>query len=125
MHKILDAIVQSAASACAIVKVIYKCDVLSTVNGVYQDFIILLKMKRGQDEVFRNLKSRFKAYASKIDANSTSFRTPATLTASMFLANSNLDNSQRIAVLSTSVPAKDASGTTTDQFLNRFCYLPM
>ena len=120
--KVSDSEIQSAGGARAILNAVYKRDALSTVSDVYQDFMNLLNLKRGTTESFRNFESRFEAQISKFNAHSDSSKLPASLTAFMLLANSNVDSSQRISVLAAAAPSSDDSNSTTEDFLKAISY---
>ena len=120
--KVPDSVIQSVEGVQAIVNAVYKRDALSTVSDVYQDFMNLLNLKRGANESFRNFESRFEAQVSKFNAHSDTSKIPASLTAFMLLANSNVDSSQRISVLAAAAPSSDNTGSTTEEFLKAISY---
>ena len=53
-RKIPDDIVRSFEGQEAIIKALFKRDALSTVSSIYQDFIVLLNTRRGENEAFKN-----------------------------------------------------------------------
>lgn len=98
-HKIRDETIRSNNWQDAIVNALHKTDDLSTVRNVYQDFIAVLNIRRGDTESFKNFESRFEAKASKFKSHGPSCTLPEALTAFMLLSNSSVDNSQRFLFL--------------------------
>ena len=88
---------------------VHNRDPLSIVSTAYSDFMQLLNTKRGHNESCRNFESRFAAAVAKLRSHASE-ALPESLTALIFLANSNIDNNQRISVL--------AAATSTDSFWN-------
>jgi len=103
-RKVPDEVIRSAEGKDAIVNALHKRDALSTVSAVYQDFVTLLNVRRGENESFRNYESRFEAKVSKFRSHGDSCDLPDALTAFMLLSNSSVDNTQRISVLAAAVP---------------------
>lgn len=90
--------VQSTAGLHAIVDSAYKRDTLSAVSDVYQYYIAVMHLKRGQNKAFRNFDSRFEAQVAKLNTYSSSFQIPGASSTLMLFANGNLNGSQRISV---------------------------
>ena len=122
--KIPDTTIRSNNGASAIVRGIHKRDTLSTVSAVYSDFISLLCTKRGEKESFKNFESRFEANVSKFNSHSEICELPESLTAFLLLANANVDNSQKIAVLAAASPkeAQCEQDATTTAMLSAVTY---
>eukprot|EP00737_Agarophyton_chilense_P002823 gb/GEZJ01003247.1/.p1 GENE.gb/GEZJ01003247.1/~~gb/GEZJ01003247.1/.p1 ORF type:complete len:261 (+),score=26.29 gb/GEZJ01003247.1/:408-1190(+) len=95
---ITDDVVASETDAECIVKAIYKRDSLSVVSEVYGSFVGLLQVKRGNNESLKNLELQFDAQASKFSGQSGLAQLPETLTPFILLANSVVDNGQRVSV---------------------------
>lgn len=66
--------IQSETGADAIVKGIYKSDVLAVLGDVYQDFTTLLATKRHERVSIKNFESRFQASLSKINVHGETFK---------------------------------------------------
>lgn len=81
-------------------------------------------MKRGADESFLNFESRFAAQVSKFNSHSSDAKLPEALTSFMLLANSNIDNNQRISILAAACPKEDSfTGVpTTTDYLGKVSY---
>jgi len=103
---------------------VHQRDPLAVVSDVYQDFTSLLNTKRGSNETFQNFGSRFEAKVAKFNALGDGIKLPEALTAFMLLANSGVDNSQRISVLAASAPRDAAleATATTAEYLNAVDY---
>lgn len=121
-----DTEVQSDDGPYKIIKAVHKRDPLAVISEVYGDFTSLLMLKRGQTESFKNFATRFEAQFTKFNSHSDTTKLPDCLLAFMLLANSNLENNQRVSVLAASVPRADESSTkseeSTESFLNKISY---
>ena len=115
--KLSDVKIQSKGGSDAIVNAVCKRDALSAVSDVYRDYMALLNLKRGSNEMFKNFESRFEAQVSKFNAHSTVTKIPEALTALLLLANSNVYDSQRISVLAAASPGSGENDSTMDTYL--------
>lgn len=123
VKKIPDDVIQSDEGVAAIVGAIYKRDALAVLSEVYHDFNGLLSTKRGATETFKNFELRFEAEASKFNAHSEVTKLPESLLAFILLANSNVDNGQRVSVLAAASPKELPSDTsTTSDYLESVSY---
>ena len=120
--KLSDVTIQSKGGSDAIVNAVCKRDALSAVSDVYRDYMALLNLKRGSNEMFKNFESRFEAQVSKFNAHSTVTKIPEALTALLLLANSNVDDSQRISVLAAASPGSGENDSTMDTYLQAIKY---
>ena len=96
-----------------ICKALHKKDASSVVNTVYTDFMQLLATKRGITETCRNYESRFAASIAKLKSHASS-ALPESLTAFMLLANSNIEDNQRISILAAATANGATANTTTE-----------
>lgn len=120
---IADDDIQSGTGWKKIVEAVYKRDTLSVFSEVYQSYLGVLSMKRGSNETFRNFESRFMAQVSKFNSTTTSCKIPETLMAFTLLANSSVDNNQRISVLADLSNGNSLGpDSTTDQYLESVSY---
>ena len=122
-RSITDTDIQSNTGWKSVVDAIYRREALSVVSDVYLNFTSLLSMKRGSTETFRNFESRFLAQVSRLNSTSTSSKLPEALRAFMLLANSSVDNGQRISVLAAASNGTSIdSNASTDEYLNAVQY---
>lgn len=120
---ISDSDIQSNNGSKVVVYAIYKREARSVVSDVYQNFMSLLNTPRGSTETFKNFESRFDAQISKLNASSGSVQLPEALTALMLLANSSIENGQRVSVLAaTSTNSVLPSIAGTDEFIKEVTY---
>ncbi len=107
-----------------IVHCIYQRDALSVVSEAFKSFNHLWNTRRGSTETMKNFESRFSAHVAKFNSISTTTKLPECITALMLLANSAIDDNQRISVMAATAPS-DATFTaqsTNDEFLAAITY---
>lgn len=90
-----------------IVNKIYQRDPLSAISNAHQELHNLLYTKRALNESFTNFESRFSAQLSKVNAIGSSISIVDSMAAFIMLSNADLDNNQRISVLSAGAPRQD------------------
>ena len=92
-------IIQSSSGVDEILKIIYKRDALAVVSDVYTDFMQLIMIKLGTNESFKNYESRFASQLAKFHSNSDTVALSDALSAFILLANANIENNQRLAIV--------------------------
>ena len=115
----------SERGADLIVSTIHQRDPLSVVSSIYADFSHLLSIRRGSNESLRNFELRFAAQLSKFRANGQLVCLHESLTAFMLLNNADVDDAQRVAILS-AASSNDVSVTSSsdnDAFLQNVQYI--
>lgn len=102
--KVPTATIQSAQDALAIAKAIHKVDPLSTISDTFQKFSTVLHTIRGNTESLRNFESRFEANICSYKSAASGAKLPGALTAFILLSNANLEDTQRVLILSAAAP---------------------
>ena len=74
--RLTDSDLADEAGTQKVLDCVYKRDALAVVSDVYQDFMTLLTMKRGNNESFMNFESRFAAQISKFNAHCPTAQIP-------------------------------------------------
>ena len=98
--------ITSMEGAVIIAKKIHKVDPLSEVSECYDRFTKLLQTTRKSSESLKAFESRFNALVCRFNDTSDTQAPllPESLVSFMLLANSNIDNNQRISILAASAP---------------------
>ena len=102
--------IQSDDGALEVASAIYKQDVLSIVTDTFHRFLDLLRTKQGDSETYKNFENRFDAQVCKLNATCSGSELPSALVSFLLLANSRIDASQRVSILSAAAPI--GSGNT-------------
>lgn len=84
----------------AIVAAVYIREPLSVTNTVLNDFNDLLGIRRKSSESFQNFEARFAAKVAKYHCHGTTRQLHGSIFAMMLLSTSNIDDTQRIPILS-------------------------
>lgn len=120
-----DTDIQSDKGSVAILRAVYNRSSLLVLIEVYENFISHLNTKFFPTKTFKNFESNFDAQVSKFNVSSDAAKIPNSRTAFMLLANSSVEESQRVPVLSPSSPSNPSledTATNTDQFLSSISY---
>ena len=103
--------------------VIYKRDVLSVVTDTFRQLISLLQTKQADNDSFKNSETRFDAQVCKLNATCSGAKLPSALLSFMMLANSRIESSQRVSILSASCPTEEiSSDADMNEILKRLTY---
>lgn len=74
-------------------------DSLTIVKKVFEEFMALVSMRRGDNEGFETFEQRLQAQVSKLNSHFVETAFPEALLAFLLIGNSNVDHSQRMSIL--------------------------
>lgn len=116
VKKVTEEEPMSEDGALKVASAIFKRDVLSIVTDTFQRFLDVLKTKQGETETFRNFETRFEAQVCRLNASCSGSTLPSALLSFLLLANSRIDSSQRVSIISAAAPVGSgtADATATD-----------
>lgn len=120
--KVSDELIQSEAGALAIAKAIYKCDPLSAITDTFSKFTSVLQTSRGSNETFRNFESRFDAAVCSYNSAAPSAKLPESLVAFILIGNSDIDDNQRVSILSAVAPKQQDNDANIGALLDKITY---
>ena len=104
VKKIPNAKIESDTGALEVASCIHKKDVLSIVTDTFHRFLELLRTKQGDSESYKNFETRFDAQVCRLNATCSGSELPSALVSFLLLANSKIDSSQRVSILSAAAP---------------------
>lgn len=113
----------SDTGATHVMNCIYKRDSLSVMSEIFSDFSLLNKTRRHGSETFQEYEARFSAQLAKYNSHSSTTAISDAIAGMMLLVNSDVDDSQRISILSAASPSTALpDAATTDQHLENVKY---
>ena len=96
--------VESEDGAMHVARAIHKRDLLSVVTDTFHRYLELMRTKQGDNETFKNFETRFDSQVSRFNASCKGSELPPALFSFLLLANSRIDTSQRISIISSALP---------------------
>lgn len=96
---------------------VHKKDVLSVVTDTFNRFLEVLRTKQGTESL-KNFETRFDA----LNATRSGSELPSALVSFIFLANSRIDTSQKVPILSAAAPIGSADANVSRQVPSMISY---
>ena len=107
-----------------ILNAIYQRDALTVVSEAFKAFNQLWNTRFGATESMKNFESRISAQVAKFNSISATTKLPECITALMLLANSAIDDNQRVSVMAANAPSNSCLNgqLSSDEFLAAITY---
>ena len=114
VSKISKAELTTTRGAKLIVAAIRVRDTISCVGIVFRDYTLLQSIRRKPDESYASYEGRFSAQVAKFNSNGEILQIHDSLLEMQLLGASNVDDVQRIPILTNAVPFKPVSELETN-----------